>query len=189
MASKRITATTAPYDKDVQAAFNIIMPSGAEPLNIFRTVGVNPRVLTRMVTGGLLDRGSISIADRELVILRACARCRAEYEWGVHVALFADKAGFSGSQIAATCEPGSHSAVWSTSQKLLVEMVDALHDTATIPDEMWANLREAFTEEQLVELIMLAGLYHAVSFVVNGLGVEHERFAPGVPSMKSAGVA
>jgi len=30
-------------------------------------------------------------------------------------------------------------------------------------------------------LIMLAGLYHAVSFVANATGVQHEAFAPRFP--------
>ena len=40
-----------------------------------------------MMAGSLLDRGSISMRNRELMILRICARCGAEYEWGVHVAI------------------------------------------------------------------------------------------------------
>jgi alkylhydroperoxidase family enzyme len=39
----------------------------------------------------------------------------------------------------------------------------------------------SFAPEQLVELVMLAGLYHAVSFVVNAFGVQHEDSAPGFP--------
>jgi len=35
---------------------------------------------------------------------------------------------------------------------------------------------------QLVELIMLAGLYHAVSFATNAIGVQHEAFAPRFPT-------
>ena len=33
----------------------------------------------------------------------------------------------------------------------------------------------------LVELIVLAGLYHAVSFATNAIGVQNEAFAPGFP--------
>jgi len=35
----------------------------------------------------------------------------------------------------------------------------------------------------MVELIMLAGLYHAVSYMVNAADVQHEAFAPRFPSV------
>jgi hypothetical protein len=39
----------------------------------------------------LLDRGPVSRRHREIVIDRTCARCGCAYEWGVHVALFAQR--------------------------------------------------------------------------------------------------
>lgn len=106
------------------------MPEGVPPLNIFRAVGNNQRVLERMVKGGLLDKGSITLAQRELVILRASANCKAEYEWGVHVAAFARKAEFSKEQIAATCDSGASSELWSNEQLAVIHMVDELHQSA-----------------------------------------------------------
>jgi len=38
-----------------------------------------------------------------------------------------------------------------------------------------------FDEAQILELTMLAGLYHAVGFVVNVTGVARESFAPSFP--------
>ena len=119
------------------------------------------------------------MADRELVILRSCARCGAEYEWGVHVAAYAAHVGFSDAQQADTCQPSVDETLWSPSQLLLLNMVDDLHSTSAISDALWQQLAGEFSEEQLVELVMLTGLYHAVSFVVNALQVEAEEFAPG----------
>lgn len=181
MPQPRIKAIEPPYSHQIQESFGVIMPPGMPPLNIFRTVGKNPRVLSRMVRGGLLDKGSISIAQRELVILRACAICRAEYEWGVHVAGFASKAGFSEDQIAGTCLKTIDARIWSNEQQVLIQLVDELHETSQLDTETWRELCNFFTEEQLIELIMLAGLYHAVSFVVNSLNIENEPFAPTFP--------
>ena len=181
MSNQRIRPLEAPYSDSVVASFQTILPPGMDPLNIFRTVGRNERVLSRMVRGGLLDRGSVSLADRELVILRACARCRAEYEWGVHVAGYADKAGFSEAQIRATCDEAIDPTLWTETQRRLLELVDELHRSAQISDGLWDELEQHFSAEQLVELVMLAGLYHAVSFVVNGLRIENEAFAPRFP--------
>lgn len=185
MLSQRIKSIEPPYSERVQESFDVVMPPGMTPLNIFRAVGNNERVLSRMVKGGLLDKGSISIAQRELVILRACAICKAEYEWGVHVAAFAVKAGFTQEQIADTCSESPDSEIWSPEQLALIRLVDELNRTATVSDEAWGNLAVHFSNEQMIEVIMLAGLYHAVSFVVNGLRVEHEKYAPEFPSAET----
>src|SRR5207245_4416886 len=67
----------------------------ALPILLFRVVGRNPRVLSRLMAGGLLDRGSISMRQRELMILRTTAICGAEYEWGVHVAAYGAKSNWT----------------------------------------------------------------------------------------------
>lgn len=181
MSQPRIKSIEPPYTVQIQESFNVVMPPGMPPLNIFRTVGNNERVLSRMVRGGLLDKGSISIAQRELVILRACANCGAEYEWGVHVAGFAVKAGFSQEQIAGTCSELLNASIWSEEQHALLQLVDELHASSHLSDETWSKLSKLFSDEQLIELVMLTGLYHAVSFVVNGLKIENEPFAPTFP--------
>ncbi|MEE4191803.1 MAG: hypothetical protein V2I66_09485 [Halieaceae bacterium] len=48
-------------------------------------------------------------------------------------------------------------------------------------DSQWAALARHFDEEQLVELVMLAGLYQAVSFVVNAFRIPAECFAAAPP--------
>jgi len=177
----RIAPLDAPFSDDVEADFNTIMPPGMPPLSIFKTVAHNPRVLHRMVMGGLLDKGSISLADRELVILRTCGLCNAEYEWGVHVAGFSAKAGFNEQQISDTASEYSNLSLWRSEQQLLIKLADQLHGTNQVDDALWASLSEVYQAEQLIELIMLAGLYHAVSFMVNACRIERELFAPAFP--------
>jgi alkylhydroperoxidase family enzyme len=43
-----------------------------------------------------------------------------------------------------------------------------------VSDELWAALREHFAEEQLIELVALAGFYHLISFVTNALRIPLE---------------
>lgn len=179
MPAPRIAPIDPPYPPAVQADFDRLM-RGAPPLLLFRTVARNPRVLARMMAGGLLDKGSISIRQRELMILRTTALCGAEYEWGVHVAAFGAKAQWTPEQIRATRLGGE--AGWSTDEALVVKLADSLFHTRTVDDALWAQLRPVFADDQLLELIMLAGLYHAVSFVVNATRVAREPFAPGFPA-------
>ncbi|HJZ80755.1 MAG TPA: hypothetical protein VKD91_10430 [Pyrinomonadaceae bacterium] len=180
MSTPRIRPIDPPYTAEMQADFDKIM-RGQPPLLLFRTVANNPRVLQRMMAGGLLDRGSISIRNRELMILRTCANCQAEYEWGVHVAVFGGKAQWTKEQLYSSVYGGDEDACWDTVDRLIIRLSDQLHKKARVDDPLWADLSAHFTEEQLVELIMLAGLYHAVSFMVNATGVQHEAFAARFP--------
>jgi len=165
-----------------------MMPPGMEPLKLFRTVAHNPAILDKLRSTGtyLLNFGTLDPADRELVIHRTCARCRCEYEWGVHARLFARAVGLTEEQIAATVIEPARPGPWSPRQTALVEMVDQLHDTATLSCELFATLRTQFSDAQLVELLALTGQYHAVSFMANGLRVEAEaeaeRFPPPPPA-------
>lgn len=181
MMNSRIKPVIAPYSEDVQKAFDTIMPAGMPALNIFTSVANNPRILQRMVAGGLLDKGSISIQAREIMILRTCALCHAEYEWGVHVAGFAMKAKLTQAQIDDTLSTIIERSLWNNEQIALLALADELHNTQSISDTLWLSLSDHFSHEQCIELIMLAGLYHAVSFIVNGLKVPKEAFAPSFP--------
>ncbi len=60
--------------------------------------------------------------------------------------------------------------------------MDELHDTSQVGDALWGRLAKHYQPDQLVELVMLAGLYHAISFAVNALKIEKEEFAPAFPN-------
>lgn len=181
MPAPRITPVEPPYAEDVQTSFDAIM-RGAPPLLLFRTVAHNPRVLQRMIAGGLLDRGSITLRARELAILRTCARCGAGYEWGVHVANFGAKATLDEAQLRSTVHGSAEDACWSDEDRVVLRLADQLHDSARVDDVLWKEAADRFSAAQLVELVMLAGLYHAVSFAANAFRVAPETFAPAFPT-------
>jgi alkylhydroperoxidase family enzyme len=176
----RIAPVDPPYSSELQAQFDKLM-RGRPPLLLFRTVARNPRVLQRMMDGSLLDRGSISLRQRELMILRTCARCGAEYEWGVHAALFGAKAQLTQDEMHSTVHGVAADACWSSDERMIIRLADQLHDTNQVDDALWSELSERFSGGQLVELIVLAGLYHAASYVINAIGIQHEAFAPRFP--------
>jgi alkylhydroperoxidase family enzyme len=134
------------------------------------------------MAGGLLDRGSIGLRDREIMIDRTTARCGSEYEWGVHVAFFAAKAKLTPDEIRATTEGSADDGVWSRREALIIRLADALHETATVGDGLWSELKEEFSDEQLLELIALAGFYHMVSFLTNALRLPPESHAARFPA-------
>ena len=177
---QRLAPLEPPYAPEVDAELKRMMPPGLPPIALFRTVAHNPRVLGRWRGGALLDKGSITLRQREIVILRTTARLGAEYEWGVHIAFFADKAGFSAAERAATVHAGP--SAWSGAEAVLVRIADALVDTATLDDVLWQEAAAHFSPAQLVEILSLAGFYHLVAFVVNATGVAREPGAPGFPA-------
>jgi len=181
MTQARIAPLEPPYAPPVQVALDRIMPPGVPPLALFRTLAVNQRVFLRVMAGGLLDRGSISLREREIVIDRTCARCGSEYEWGVHVAFFAERVGLTAAQVAATCAPEPEADAFPARERLLIRLVDALHDRAGVDDALWTALRGHWTDEQLIELIALAGFYHLISFVTNGLRIPPEPYGARFP--------
>lgn len=183
MAQPRIAPLDPPYPADIQASFDVAM-RGAPPLTLFRVLARNPRVLSRLMAGGLLDRGSISLRQRELVILRTTARCGAEYEWGVHVAAFGAKAGWTAAEVRASAHGAADDPAWSPDERLIVRLADALHDANDIEDALWADLQATFADDQLVELVMLAGFYHMVSFALRAFRVPLEPHAPRFPDFK-----
>lgn len=157
---------------------------GAEPLKLFRTVAHNPHVLDKFRSTGsyLLNFGTLAPADREIVIHRTCARCNAEYEWGVHATFYGESVGLSREQIDATAVGGPDDPVWSGPQSLLIRLVDELHESSTVSDELWEEMRDLWTPAQLVELVALVGQYHLVSYFTNALRVELEDHGARFPT-------
>jgi molybdopterin biosynthesis enzyme MoaB len=95
----------------------------------------------------------VPLRDRVVVIDRVCARCGAEYEWGVHVAAFAKAAGFTPAQTAAIADPDADDAALTERDRLLVAMVDELHDTSDVSDSLWKQLEIHYDPPQLIELV------------------------------------
>jgi 4-carboxymuconolactone decarboxylase len=180
-ATTRLAPLSPPYSPELQALLAKMTPPGApDILALFRVLAHNPELAERMTGWGgyLLGRkASLSLRDREVVIDRVCARCGAEYEWGVHVAAFTQAAGFSPEQNAAIADPEADDAALTSRDRLLVQLVDELHDTATISDSLWPHLAALWSPPQLIELLMLAGWYHAISYVCNAARVPLETWA------------
>lgn len=175
----RITPLSPPWSADVKAGFDAIMPPGIEPLILFRTLAASPRAWARFRAGALLDKGPLDLRAREIVILRTCALTGCEYEWGVHVSLFARAAGLDRAQIAATLvQPGGHAAgPWTEADRALLAAADALHDRSALSDTEYGALAAVFAPDQIIEALMLAGYYRTVSYICGGLALPLEPFA------------
>jgi len=100
----RITPLQPPYDPEVEQLLQRMMPGGAAPIALFRTFTKNLAMTRAMHPWGAYELGrhfTLTLRDREIVIDRTCARTGCEYEWGVHVAFFAGRAGLTDDQVAS----------------------------------------------------------------------------------------
>lgn len=174
----RLCPLEPPFDGELQALLTRMTPRAAPNiLALFRVLARHPLLGERMTAMGSLFLGRQSLLplrDREVVIDRVCARCGAEYEWGVHVTAFAEAAGFSREQTAAIANPERDDASLTPRDRLLVQLVDELHDTSHVSDGLWRELAGTWSDAQCIELLMLAGWYHAISYVCNGAQVPLE---------------
>ena len=68
---------------------------------------------------------------------------------------------------------------WADDERLLCIVADELHERAAITDDTWAELCRLFDDQRLIQVVMLVGYYHLVSFVLNGLRVPLEEGAVG----------
>jgi len=178
----RIEPAAAPYEPAIADALARIMPPDLEPLVLFRTMARNPRIFARIFAGGLIDKGALSLRQREVVIDRTTARLACEYEWGVHITLFAAQVGFGAAEIAATVHGTADAPCWAADEQALVAVVDDLVDRRTIGEATWTRAREHFEEAQMLEVIALVGYYHTISFLCRGLDLPLESYGARFPS-------
>ena len=167
------------------------MPPGAEapPLALFRTIVKHESLSERMRGLGatFLGRSSLlSARTRELLILRTCARCGAEYEWGVHVAAFAVAVGLTDDVVSETVRRApSTTGKLDARDELAIELADQLHDASSLNDPTWAKLRAHFSETKVLEMIALVGFYHLIAFIVNSVRIELEPWAARLPARRA----
>jgi 4-carboxymuconolactone decarboxylase len=175
----------APVDEgeldDFQRELLVSTSSGpaASADNLYRTLVRNPGVFRRWTPfAGKLFAGKLPARDRELLILRTGWRTRAAYEWGQHVTL-GQHAGLTDDEIERV-KAGPDDERWTADDAALLRAADELHDTSALSDATWAALAAVYDERQLIEVIMVVGHYHMVSYLINGLGIQRE---PGVPGL------
>lgn len=155
-------------------------PAGT-PLNIFGTIAHHPRLLKRFMNfaGMFLNKGLLPDREREVVILRVGWNCQSVYEFGQHT-LIGQRVGLSLKEIDALTKDVSQHA-WNNRDRLLIEMSDELCSGDCVSALTWESLQTHWNEAELVELVMVAGMYRLVSGFLNTMGVELEADTPGWP--------
>jgi alkylhydroperoxidase family enzyme len=184
----RIAPLQPPLDAEAAAALELLGP----PIGLFRVWARRP-ALARGIAGWgryyLSRQSALTLRQRELVIDRTTALCGADYEWGVHVAVFAGKAGLTTGQVRslAAGEPGAawSDACWTDrADQAVLRAVDELHASCDLGDDAWSALAAAVGEGGALDVLLLSGWYRAISCTVRALRLPLE---PGTAPVGAAG--
>lgn len=177
----RIALAEPPFEPDVAAAIEPLGP----PIALFRAFARRPDRARAIHGWGeyyFSRRSALTLRQRELVIHRTTARCGAEYEWAIHASLFASKVGLGQAELHSTVRGSGDDLCWSAEDRALLRAVDALHDDGDLDDARWADLVGAVGEEGAIDVMLVAGWYHAISYVARALRLELEPGTPGFPA-------
>jgi alkylhydroperoxidase family enzyme len=189
----RIAPLDPPFAPEVAAQLARMMPPGVEPIALFRLFVRNLPMAEAMSGWGsyeLSRRLSLTLRDREIVIDRTCARAGCEYEWGVHVTIFAGRAGLDTDQVRSLTTGDADDPCWTDPrEKTLIRVVDALFDHRDVDDELWQQLDQHFDEAETLDLLLLCGWYQAISLVGRVTRLPNEPGSPTFASMDVVGPA
>lgn len=157
------------------------LPEGMPPLNIFATLAKHPALLDRFnrFGGFLLFKGQLPAREREVVILRVGWRSGSVYEFGQHTVM-GKSAGLTDEEVRRLAGDSLHG--WEPGDRDLVEFADQLCATNTVDDDLWRRLAARWSEQEMIELLVVAGFYRLVSGFLNATGVPLEEGTPGWPA-------
>jgi alkylhydroperoxidase family enzyme len=120
--------------------------------------------------GHVLFATTLSLRQREMVVLRVAARKEAPYEWAQHAVMGAD-VGLTAGEIEAIADnPEAHD--WPEGELALLRAVDELLADARISDATWADLDTHFDHQQLMDLVFTVGAYETLAMAFNSFAVE-----------------
>jgi alkylhydroperoxidase family enzyme len=144
-------------------------------LNALGTLAQHPELTAAFHTfnGHVLFGSTLTMRQRELLVLRVAARRDAEYEWAQHVVLAGD-AGITPEEVEQVLD-GPEAAGWTPLEAALLRAVDELIADAQVGDATWATLAEHLDTEQLMDVVFTVGAYELVAMAFKSFGVELDR--------------
>ncbi len=160
-------------DQATKEAYDTFLDPAHWP-NVFATLAQHPTLCQGWIPFArhVLSPTSstITVRDREIVILRIGFLCQAEYEWAQHVRL-ARKVGISEDEINQI-KAGPDADGLSEKDALLLRATDELHQNAKISDPVWQGLTAYYDMQQMMDIVFAVGNYNLVSMALNSFGVQ-----------------
>lgn len=168
----RIEPISADLEEPLRSKMAKIFPAELPSPNLYRTVARNESLFMAMIDmrligrTGLLNRKTIPSHLRELLILRTCVIARNDYEFNLHVQTISETMGLTKAQIEDVKEEKVSDELWSVQEKALIQLIDGLVNTIDVAQPVFEEARRHFSESELVEMVLLVGLYTGVAMIV-----------------------
>jgi 4-carboxymuconolactone decarboxylase len=110
---------------------------------------------------------------RELAVIRVAILNNVEYVIRAHGPAYALKEGLTPAQVGALAD-WSPSNLFSEQQRALLAFTDAMTRDIEVPDAIFAEVRQYFSERQTVELTMLISAYNMLTRFLKAMKVDPE---------------
>ena len=110
---------------------------------------------------------------RELAVIRVAILNEVEYVQRAHGPAYALKEGLTPEQVNALAN-WQPSKLFDERQRALLAYADAMTREIDVPNTVFAELRNHFSERQIVELTMLIGAYNMLTRFLKALRVDPE---------------
>ena len=152
--------------------FPAATPDRPKALNLLGLFAHHPELTRAYHTfnGHVLFASTLSVRQRELLVLRVASLRGSAYEWAQHVFLARD-AGIDEDEIARVVE-GPDEPGWAPLDAAMVRAVDELLADAMIADDTWKVLAGELDEQQLMDLVFTVGAYDLLAMALRSFGVE-----------------
>jgi len=150
---------------------HVIDDMNGQPLNIHSLMANHPRMLNAWwdlrnysVNGGDLDQRHCEIA-----ILRVAVHMGSWYEWASHV----DRGLACGLTLAEIerVRAGPNAGGWDAQEAALLAAIDNLVENQAIEESTLRELGEHFTQQQVLDIILLYGMYNTIACMINTCGL------------------
>jgi len=146
--------------------------TGQRAANVFVTFVRNPPAdrLRGPINQHILNGTTLSVRQRETLLMRIGVLCRSEYEWAAHSRL-GRRAGMTDADVARIIA-GPQAAGGDPLETALLHATDELYLNDRISDETWNALARSLDTKQMLDVLIAVGGYRATSMAINSAGVQ-----------------
>ena len=146
--------------------------TGQRAANVFVTFVRNPPAdrLRGPINQHILNATTLSVRQRETLLMRIGVLCRSEYESAAHSRL-GRRAGMTDADVARIIA-GPDSGGGDPLETALLRATDELYRDDRVSDDTWAALAKGLDTKQLLDVLIAVGGYRSTSMAINSAGVQ-----------------
>ena len=146
--------------------------TGQRAANVFVNFVRNPSAdrVRGPINQHILNSTTLSVRQRETLLMRIGVLCRSEYEWAAHSRL-GRRAGMTDADVARIIA-GPDSGGGEPLEIALIRATDELYRDDRVSDDTWAALAKGLDTKQLLDVLIAVGGYRSTSMAINSAGVQ-----------------